>query len=154
MAAGDDPPDLDRLFARALASGGDAAPLESALVERSGLPGDRLDLGLLAAFARTVGEVVARPDPPVARLEALLDGWAALSPDEAPDDQPTVVLPCAAHAAYGEVGARRPDWRADEVAKLRRGAADPRSRVREVAAQALQRLLEVDVERTALRDES
>lgn len=88
------------------------------------------------AFAAAVGQVVDRADPPVERLEALLDGWAALG-----GDGPEVVLSCAAVAAYGEVGAVRPDWLGDEVAKLRRAATDPRRQVRDLAAEALRRLL-------------
>jgi hypothetical protein len=145
--------EVEGLLERAL-GGGDARELEGALVRASGLPGARMNLGLAWAFARAVGGVVVRPGPPapagppVGRLEALLDGWAALTPDEAPGDQPRVILPCAAHAAYGEVGAVRPEWWRDETAKLRRGASDTRWRVREVVAQALQRLIEADGPRT------
>jgi hypothetical protein len=86
----------------------------------------------VASFAQAVGAIVsARPDPPVAALEALLDGWAA-GPDEA--------LACAAVASYGEVGVVRPDWREDEERKLRQAAADPRNGVRQAATEALRRL--------------
>jgi len=84
----------------------------------------------VATFARAVGEIAIRPDPPVAALEALLDGWAA-GADE--------VLAGAAVASYGEVAVVRPDWRDDEVRKLRQAAADPRERVRQAAAEALLR---------------
>jgi hypothetical protein len=60
---------------------------------------------LVGGFAAAVGEVACRPDPPVAALEALLDRWAAMPKEQAPTDRPEVVLPCAAVAAYGEVGA-------------------------------------------------
>jgi hypothetical protein len=143
----DDPIALDELLEQALEVGDDTA-LRTALIERSGLPGPRFNLRLVTSFARAVGAIVVRPDPAVAALEKLLDGWAALSPKDAPGDRPAVILPCAAHAAYGEVGAVRPDWWSDEMTKLRRGAADPRWRVREVVAQALQRLLDADWSRT------
>jgi hypothetical protein len=139
--------ELGGLLDRALA-GGDAEPVRAELVEHSGLPGARLNLRLVRAFAGAVGELVLRPDAPVEALEALLDGWAALPEDQAPGDRPEVILPCAAVAAYGEVGAVRPDWWDDEVAKLRAAAGDRRWRVREVMAQALQRLLDADWERT------
>ena len=87
-------------------------------------------------------------DPPVEALEALLDGWATMSTDAAPGDRPEVILPCAAVAAYGEVGAIRPEWWDDEIGKLRRAAADSRWRVREIVARALQRLLAADWPRT------
>ena len=61
--------ELGRLLDRALASGDDA-PVRTALVRHSGLPGARLDLSLVGGFAAAVGEVARRPDPPVAALEA------------------------------------------------------------------------------------
>jgi hypothetical protein len=105
---------------------------------------------LVASFADAVAAVV--PDAAAAgmvdALEARLDGWAALSSGEAPGDQPAVILPCAAVAAYGAVGAVRPDWWGDETAKLRRAASDERWRVREMVVLALQRLLRADWDRT------
>ena len=136
--------ELDARLAEALATGDDSA-LRATLTSHSGLPGARMNLRLVGDFAEAVGAVVLRPDPPVQRLEDLLDGWAA---EDAAGDEPEVILPCAAHAAYGEVGAVRPDWWDDEIAKLRRGATDDRWRVREVVAQALQRLLDADWPRT------
>ncbi len=130
----------------ALATGDDAA-LRAALLAGSRLPGPRLNLGLVQEFARSVGEVVRRPDPPVDALVARLDGWAALTPEEAPGDSPAVILPCAAVAAYGAVAVARPDWWHDELAKLRRAASDGRWRVREVAALALQHVLDSDWDR-------
>jgi hypothetical protein len=138
---------LGELLDRALDSGDDSG-LRTGLVRDSGLPGARLNLSLVAAFAGAVGALVRRPDPPVGALEALLDGWAALPEGQAPGDRPEVILPCAAVAAYGEVGAVRPDWWDDEVAKLRLAAGDARWRVREVVALALQRLLAADWDRT------
>jgi hypothetical protein len=136
------------LLDRALVSGDDA-PIRIELVQHSGLPGARLNLRLVARFAAAAGEVACRPDPPVAALEALLDRWAAMPEDQAPADRPEVILPCAAAAAYGEVGAVRPDWWDDEVAKLAVAAIDGRWRVREVVVLALQRLLDADWDRTA-----
>jgi hypothetical protein len=60
---------------RALASGDDA-PVRTEPVRHSDLPCARLNLRLVAGFAAAVGEVARGPDPPVAALEALLDGWA------------------------------------------------------------------------------
>jgi hypothetical protein len=140
-------PDLAALLASALATGNDAA-LRAELEAGSRLPGARLNLRLVDGFAAAVARLVVAPDPPVSELEALLDGWAALPEDEAPGDQPAVVLPCAAVRAYGHVGAARPDWWPDETAKLLRAASDPRWRVREVVAQSLQHLLAADWPRT------
>ena len=127
---------------------GDERWLRAILVSRRGLPGAQLDLRLLATFAGAVGEVILQPDPPVERLEHLLDGWAALSDRQARGDRPEVVLPCAAVAAFGEAAVVRPDWFDDEVAKLRRAAGDPRQRVREVVARSLARMLDADRHRT------
>jgi predicted DNA-binding transcriptional regulator YafY len=123
---------LSELLERALDTG-DAGPLEAAL-SGSGA----LDLGVVWAFARTVGEIVGRPDAPVAALEALLDRWAALPEREPP------LLPCAAAASYGEAAVARPEWFDDEMAKLRRAASDPRQPVREVVAQAVERIVEAE----------
>jgi hypothetical protein len=79
-----------------------------------------------------------------------LDSRATLPVETASADRPEVVLPCAAAAAYGEVGAVRPEWWDDELAKLRRVAADSRWRVREIVAQALQHPLEANWPRTVV----
>lgn len=149
MSGPDAAPELQGLLDRAL-SQGDEAPLRAALLAHSGLPGARLNLRLVAAFAAAVGVVVRRPEAevPVEALERLLDGWAGLPEEQAPGDQPAVILPCAAVAAYGEVGAVRRDWWHDEIAKLRRAAGDGRWRVREAVASALQRMLDADWDRT------
>ena len=81
-----------------------------------------------AAFARAVGAAVARPDPPVDELEALLDGWAA-GADEA--------LAVAAVHAYAEVARVRPEWLADEARKLAAALRHPSHQVRTAARSAL-----------------
>jgi hypothetical protein len=139
--------DLRPLLARALV-GGDATPLAQYLAGRSGLPGARMNLALVGAFADAVGEIVTQPHPPVERLEALLDGWAALPLEAAPVNDPREIWPGAAVLAYGQVAVRRPDWWGDEIGKLHRAAADPRWRVRELVATALQRMLAADWPRT------
>ena len=141
------PTDLRPLLEQAL-QGGNAAPLEHYLAQRSGLPGPRMNLALVGAFADAVGDLVTRPDPPVARLEALLDGWAALPLTAAPVNDPR------------EIGREPPCWPmgrwlcgdriggSDEIAKLQRAARDPRWRVRELVATAVQRMLAADWPRT------
>jgi hypothetical protein len=81
-----------------------------------------------AAFARAVGAAVARPDPPVDELEALLDGWAT-GADEG--------LALAAVRAYAEVARVRPEWIDDETRKLTAASAHPSERVRQAASAAL-----------------
>jgi len=83
------------------------------------------------AFAQAVGATVARPDPPVDELEALLDGWAT-GPDAA--------LAVAAVHAYAEVARVRPEWLADETRKLTAALAHPSEEVRTAASAALVRI--------------
>ncbi len=80
------------------------------------------------AFARAVGAAVSRPEPPVAELEALLDGWAG-GADEA--------LAVAAVHAYAEVARVRREWIDDERRKLTAALAHPNERVRQAASAAL-----------------
>jgi hypothetical protein len=80
------------------------------------------------AFARAVGAAVARPDPPVEELEALLDGWANGDDEE---------LAIAAVQAYAEVARVRPEWLGDETRKLTAAVDHPSQRVRSAARSAL-----------------
>jgi len=141
--------DMAARLREALASGDDRR-LRAALVAGGSDP------ALLADFGRAVGSVVGRPgggpSVDVGALEGLLDGWAA--PPSHGGGAAEAVRAGAAVAAYGEVGAVRPDWWDDEIAKIRRAAGDPRAPVREAVAVAVRRLLAADRERTAaaLRD--
>ena len=134
---------LRRLLPAALDSN-DPAALEAYLTGQSRLPGPRMNLALVTAFAEVVGEVVAQPDPPVARLAPLLDRWAALPLAAAPVNDPREILPAAAVLAYGQVAVTRPDWWGDEITKLHQAADSPRWRTREMVAAALQRMLAAD----------
>jgi hypothetical protein len=134
---------LGGLLAAALESG-EATALEADLCSGSGLPGPRMNLRLAGAFADVVAALAGAPEPPVAALERLLDGWAALAPAAAPVNEARVILPATAALTYGAVGAARPDWRDDELGKLRRAAGDSRWRVREMVAAGLQRMLAAD----------
>jgi hypothetical protein len=122
--------------------------LVSYLTAHSDLPGPRMNIALVTAFAEGIAGRVTAPDPPVERIEALLDGWAALPLTDAPVNNPREILPAAAVRAYGQVAVVRPDWWADEIAKLHRAASDPRWRVREIVALALQAMLDADWART------
>ncbi|MFO7323871.1 MAG: hypothetical protein DIU68_019250 [Chloroflexota bacterium] len=118
------------------------------LMEKSNLPGPRMNLGLANNFADAVGELVSEPQTRVERLEMLLDTWARLPVDQAPVNHPRVILPCVAVLSYGQAAVSRPEWWDDEIAKLERAATDPRWRVREMVAAALQRMLAADWTRT------
>ncbi len=137
-------PWLTQLLLTALQQG-ERDALEHYLAEHSNLPGPRANLALLNQFAEVVGDIITQPDPPVEQLEVLLDRWAVL---DVAVNEPRVMLPCAAVLAYGQAAASRPDWWEDTFAKLHRAAADPRWRVREMVAAALQRMLAADWGRT------
>jgi hypothetical protein len=122
--------------------------LASYLTGHSDLPGPRMNLALVTAFAGEIARRVTAPDPPVARIEALLDGWAALPLADAPANAPREMLPACAVRSYGQVAVVRPDWWEDEITKLYRAAGDPRWRVREIVATALQAMLAADWART------
>jgi hypothetical protein len=125
-----------------------ASALETYLTENSALPGPRMNLELVNAFADVVGEIIEEPDPPVEQIEQLLDGWAGLPIEAAPVNDPREILPAVAAMSYGQAAVSRPDWWEDEIAKLRRAATDPRWRIHEIVATALQRMLEADWTRT------
>ncbi len=126
------------------ALGGDAEPLEAYLMAHSHLPGPRGNLEMAHAFADLVATMVSGPDAPGDAMAALLDRWADFSLEYAPPNQPREFLPCCAALSYGAVAAARPDWWSDELAKLRRAAADGRWRTREMTATGLQRMLAAD----------
>ncbi len=128
----------------AVLKNGSVGQLESYLTANSKLPGPRMNLELVSTFADVIGQIVTEPDPPVERIEKLLDGWAALSPEEAPANDPREILPAAAALSYGQAVVSRPDWWEGEFAKLRKAASDPRWRMHEMVAAALQRALEAD----------
>jgi len=69
-------------------------------------------------------------------------------------NDPREILPAVAAMSYGQAAVSRPDWWQDEVTKLHKAASDPRWRMREIVATALQRMLEADWDRTisTLRD--
>lgn len=140
--------DLQELILKALADESAKSQLESFLSERSNLPGPRMNTALVGSFARVIGQIVISPDPPVEQLENLLDGWAALSLEAAPVNQPREILPAAAVRSYGQVAVSRPDWWEDEIAKIHRAASNPRWRTREILATALQQMLVADWART------
>lgn len=138
---------LVNLIETALATRATAA-LEGYLMEHSNLPGPRANLTLIAQFADAVGDVVKQPQRPVEFLEKLLDGWAVLSLEDAPVNNPREILPATAVLAYGQIAVSRPDWWEDETAKLHQAAMNPRWRVREMVAAAFQRMLQADWPRT------
>jgi hypothetical protein len=107
-----------------------ASDREAYLRSHSGLPGPRGNLELIDVASATT----ARAD---------LERWVALGPDVAPENTPEVFLVCVGTVGLGRIvgaGERAP------LATLRRLANDPRLRVREAVAMALQAWGDVDVD--------
>lgn len=109
---------------------GEIEDWEPFLLRESGLPGRRANLELLQAVA-DLGS------------EALFRRFLGFDPDRAPTDSPGEFL-----AMCGVVGLGRllAEGRGEMLETLRRFASDPRWRVREGVAMALQRLGEVDMD--------
>jgi hypothetical protein len=122
----------------------DAGVLEAALERDSEARTARQNTALINSLASVAAYAAAYPDTPIETLEHILDGWAAITPDDAPSNHPRELLTVAAAAAYGQVALARPDWWDDEIAKLRRAAADTRWRVRDTVVEAMQGLLKTD----------
>jgi hypothetical protein len=114
-----------------LAAAYETAPdRETYLRIHSGLPGPRGNLELIDIASA----VTDRAD---------LERWARLGPDVAPENTPEVILVCAGVVGLGRIvaaGDRSP------LPNLRRLANDPRWRVREAVAMALQAWGDVDVD--------
>ena len=134
-----DPQVLDAMLARAL--GGELEPLAVFLKANSNLPGPRGNLELAGQFAEALGGLAAG-----SRAEAawqVVAGLAAVGPGEAPVGDPGEFLAFCGTVAAGGFAAdpsrRRAGW---EV--IRRAAEDERWRLREAAAQAIQRALPFD----------
>ncbi len=132
-------PELGERLQAALA--GDPGPLRSFLREHSHLPGPRGNLelaGQIADMVAALAEGVTGPG-----VWQVVTGLAGIGPTEAPTGDPGEFLAfCGVLGAAGFAGdpSRRPDvWRTVRVA-----AEDPRWRLREAAAQAIQRALPLD----------
>ena len=111
------------------------ADWEPFLLEQSGLPGPRGNLELAAAVAEEADE-------------ASLRRWAALGPSEAPFGSAHEFLPVCGVIGLGRLLA---GGDASVLVALRRLAEDPRWRIREAVAIALQRLGDADF--ASLREE-
>jgi hypothetical protein len=101
---------------------------EAYLLERSGLPGPRGNLELLDAAADVAdAEEIRR--------------WAAIGPDDAGTNEPRGFLAMCGVAGLGRLAVEGDGAAVDD---LRRHANDPRWRVREAVAIALQRIGDAD----------
>ena len=124
-------------------SPGTLTQLRTLLEKNSGLPGPRANLELVYAFASSV----ARMRLEEWQWEFLLQ-TAATSSSKAPVNTPKEYLPVCALVALGALygtGLPRPRRRG-ALAAIKTAASDPRWRVREAAAMALQQIGEQDLE--------
>ena len=131
------PSEVARLIADAVASGRKKV-LTSYLMAHSNLPGPRGNLELAEAFARRVEQAAARAPEPLWRLCLEL---AATGPDRAPVNDPGEFVAFCGVRGVGAVAVAVPDHYADAMSHLRAAARDPRWRVREAVAMALQDLI-------------
>jgi hypothetical protein len=130
-------------FGILLGSRGRLKELRSLLETNSGLPGPRANLELGSAFASAVSDMRLQEW----QWEFLLAAGAA-SPANAPENTPGVYVVFCALLALGALcgrGLPRPRRRA-ALAAIRSAASDPRWRVREACAMALQKIGEQDAE--------
>jgi hypothetical protein len=110
--------------------------LELLLESNSKLPGPRANLELAAAFADAIASAGISP-----WTRDVLDQWSRIAADTAPGDQPRSFLPFCAVQAAGALWLNSPPaTQADLLLLVERAASDPRWRVREAAAIALQRI--------------
>jgi len=134
-----DPEALEAPLAAALT--GDPRPLATFLRGHSNLPGPRGNLELAWQFADAATARAAGPRAGAAWQVAL--ALAAVGPDEAPTGDPGEFLAfCGTVAAAGFAG--DPSRRAAVWDTLQRAAEDERWRLREAAAQAIQRAVPAD----------
>jgi HEAT repeat protein len=101
------------------------------LLANSRLPGPRSNLELAQAFAEEASPELARE-------------YANIGPDAAPENTPEGFLACCGVIGLGRLAA---DGDTTAVRTLRARASDPRWRVRESVAMALQRVGDADMDR-------
>lgn len=114
----------------------DEGALRELLLTRSGLPGPRANLELAAAVADAVAARGAERVP-----WPMLWRWAQLDSAQAPTHHPREYLPFVALQALGAAFRAAPETARARVGdELAHAATDPRWRIREAVAMALQRV--------------
>lgn len=136
--------DLDRLLDEFLRSG-EAGIVAEYLVSNSNLPGPRANLELADAFVEAVQDF-SRTDS--IRLWNLCFGLTEILPDEAPVNDPKEFLPFCGAYAVGAIGSAHPEFFAESFSRLREVADDPRWRLREAVAKGIQKMIEMEPQRT------
>jgi len=118
---------------------GDCEPLVAYLLQGSNLPGPRGNWALAEGFADAVAAVCDR------RAQAAWDlcQWmTTLGPALAQVGDPREFVPFCGAWALGKLAAARPRFVSPALVRLRELAGDPRGRLREAVAVALQALLQ------------
>jgi len=131
--------ELKPLF-ESLLAGGSADALIAFLVAGSNLPGRRANLELAQAFVDAV--TFWAPEKSQELWEFCVQ-LTALSPEQAPVNDPREFLPFCGAIGLGAVGAAAVDYLEPALQALRTLADDPRWRMREAVCFGLQRLLAV-----------
>ncbi len=134
---------LTELFEEFLRLGNEAS-IREYLVSNSSLPGPRGNLELAGAFAETA-EAYAKEAPQ--RVWGLCLAFSQVSADRAPTDDPKESVAFCGTRGLGAVGASVPSYFDEALANLFELAHDPRWRVREAVAMAIQRLVEAASDR-------
>ena len=112
--------------------------LHAYLAARSRLPGPRANLELAAAFAKAVQD----QDREWKALWALCARWTSIPPEEAPTNDAREFPVFCAIRGIGALGAQSSTRAREALAHVRPFARDPRWRVREAVAMAVQDVVE------------
>jgi len=147
--AGSDRPgqeDIRTRLAAFLHTGSDTE-LRTFLAANSRLPGPRGNLELADAFAATVRDTGTLWKP----VWGLCAGWAEAPPGEAPANDPREFVAFCGTRGIGALGEASPARAGEALVLLRRIARDPRWRVREAVAMAIQDLV-ASQSKATLRD--
>ncbi|MFX0093873.1 MAG: hypothetical protein ACFFBD_19195 [Candidatus Hodarchaeota archaeon] len=109
------------------------------LISNSNLPGHRANLELARAFAE-VSETYSTEN--LSLIEELALKLIELSPDEAPVNSPKEFLPFCGILSIGFLGSTHSSFFQKSLSHIHKLANDPRWRIREAVAMAIQRLIE------------
>ena len=132
--------EVARLLTGFIASGS-AGDLLAYLVAGSNLPGHRANLELAGAFGETVREFAAADTGDRRILWNLCVELACISPEDAPTGDPHEFLAFCGVRGIGAIGSLSPACTEPALRHLAEASVDPRWRVREAVAMAVQDLL-------------
>ncbi|HUX21580.1 MAG TPA: hypothetical protein VMW69_10105 [Spirochaetia bacterium] len=122
---------------------GDRSALVDYLLSRSNLPGPRANLELLRRFSDTVAKECGTHQT---ELWDLCVSFVSIPQDKAFTGSPMEFIPMCGTVGFGAIGTcnapRKNSYFAESMSRLKLIAGDPRWRVRESVAFALQRILE------------